>query len=186
LEGDLPYTSMVHRTIARWAGRPAEDFLAVLRDMPLRPSALAVLASFRSSGAQLLMLSSGVHWWEQIWRERWGTHFDGFRSNVVEVDAAGRCTGNVVVQVTDDAPGTNKGDWLRRFQAEWGIGKADTIAFGDGTGDIPLFEEAGESYCLSPTNDKVINAASRGELVSGDFLELRDRLPQLALHWPQP
>lgn len=179
LEGDLPYTAMVERTIARWAGRHESEFMAVLRDLPLRPHAIPVVRGLQSAGVKCVILSSGIHWWEQIWAERHGIHFDRYLTNVVEVDAAGICTGQVQIQVTDDAPHTNKGHWLRQWQTEWGITRAETFAFGDGDGDIPLLQQAGIAVCVDPSNDQVRAAAQSGELLSGDLADLTQFWPEL-------
>ena len=177
---ELPYSEMVERTIARWAGIPAARFIGVLESLPLRPHSLQLLQRFRAMGMRIVTLSSGVHWWEEVWRGKYGVTFDHYRANVVEVDARGRCTGRVKIQVTDDNPLTNKGVILASLQAEWGITREETLALGDGTGDIPLFRQSGRSFCISPSGAKVVSATSDGELSSGDFAELIDRLPMLA------
>lgn len=184
LEGDLPYTLMVERTIALWAGRPEAAFLTVLRSLPLRPNVLPFLRALEAAGVRKVVLSSGIHWWERIWRAEHGIVFDRYQSNVVEVDEHGICTGRVSIQVTDDDPATNKGAWLRRWQAEWGIGRAATLAMGDGNGDIPLLNEAGFAVCVDPTNDRVRAAAHSGELVDGDFAGLPHLVPVVSTIWP--
>ncbi|MCG3151675.1 MAG: hypothetical protein GEEBNDBF_00955 [bacterium] len=179
LEGDLPYTAMVQATIARWAGRPEADFLAVLRTLPLRPGIMPFLRGLEQAGVRRVVLSSGIHWWEAIWQEQHGVRFDRYATNIVEVDPDGLCTGKVQMLVTDDDPSTNKGTWLRRWQAEWGIGRDATFAMGDGTGDIPLLKEARIAVCVDPTNDRVREAAPAGELRSGDFGDLQHLVPEL-------
>lgn len=179
LEGDLPYTAMVQRTIARWAGRHESEFMVVLRDLPLRPHAIPLIRGLQHSGVKCVVLSSGIHWWEQIWAEAHDIRFDRYLTNVVEVDAAGICTGRVNIQVTDDAPHTNKGNWLRRWQQEWGITCEETFAFGDGSGDIPMLQQAAIAVCVDPSNDDVRKAAHSGELRSADLADLTQFWPDL-------
>jgi len=179
LEGDLPYTPMVERTIARWAGRHESEFLAVIRELPLRPHAIPLITGLQAAGVKCVVLSSGIHWWKQVWAEQYGIHFDRYLTNIVEVDEAGICTGKVRILATDDSPETGKGYGIRQWQTEWGITKEETFAFGDGGGDIPMLQQAGIAVCVDPSSDQVRVAAHSGELLSGDLAGLTQFWPEL-------
>lgn len=171
LNGEMSYSELIRQSVARWEGRPAADFRGVIDGLPLRDGVLELLAELKRLEIPVVIFSSGVHWWEECWREKYGVSFARYRANVPEVDDAGFCTGGVDIRVTDDAPETNKGTLLRLVQEEWGIAPEATLALGDGRGDIPMFRQSGRSFCVSPSAG-VCEATTDGEVPGGDLRAL--------------
>lgn len=57
-------------------------------------------------------------------------------------------------------PHVDKGLGIREIQKLFGIGRDDTMVFGDDTNDISMFLESGKSYAVSGAHDEVVKAST--------------------------
>jgi HAD superfamily hydrolase (TIGR01484 family) len=58
------------------------------------------------------------------------------------------------------APGVSKAATLATLCAEWGLGAADVVAFGDMPNDVPLLHWAGRSYAMPNGHEQALAAAT--------------------------
>jgi len=80
------------------------------------------------------------------------------------VTCAGRLTGEVVVNVTEDS----KEEPMRTVRAEFRALPQECIAVGDGPADVDLFVQARLSVAVCPLSD-VVRAAANVVLEDGDL-----------------
>ena len=75
-------------------------------------------------------------------------------------------------------PGISKGRALARIQQELGITKEETAAFGDNGNDIPMLQQASESYAVSNAREEVRAVAKHviGDVSQGAVLTELERL----------
>jgi hydroxymethylpyrimidine pyrophosphatase-like HAD family hydrolase len=58
------------------------------------------------------------------------------------------------------APGVSKAATLATLCADWGLGAADVVAFGDMPNDVPLLQWAGRSYAMPNGHEQALAAAT--------------------------
>ena len=154
-----PYDEFARESTRLWTGAPRERFLERLRTIEIRPGAVEVIEALKSAGLKLAVLSSGFSLWREIWRERENVEWDYYHANDIRFDRDGFCTGEIVMHVTDNVPGMEKGTWVRRIAQEEGISKEQRVFVGDGWGDIAGFRECAFGVAIDPNMQEVRDAA---------------------------
>ena len=84
---------------------------------------------------------------ERYMQEKW--------SDVMEVCMAGECFLDFM------AKGCNKGKALSIMQGHYGIGREDTVAFGNADNDIPMLQNAAHSYAVAAASTRLKETASQ-------------------------
>lgn len=75
-------------------------------------------------------------------------------------------------------PGISKGNALAQIQQALGVTREETAAFGDNGNDIPMLEQAAESYAVANARDEVRQTAKYviGDVAEGAVLEQLERI----------
>lgn len=153
-------------------GFPKEKFLECLRTIEIRKDAVDVIKILRSGGFKLAVLSSGFTLWRDFWSEM-GVEWDHYHANELIFDENDICTGDVVVNVTDNVPGMDKGSWAEKIQKIECLKKEETVFVGDGWGDVPGFRQCAFGIAIDPNMHEVIDAA-KYVLGPGEFRKVLD------------
>ncbi len=175
LANRTPYDEFAKESVKLWTGFPKEKFLERLRTIGIRSGVPKVIAALRKAGVKLAVLSSGFALWQEIWREREGIEWDHYHANDIQFDGDGICNGEIVMHVTDNVPGMDKGSWVERISEKEGIPKEERVFIGDGWGDIPGFEKCAFGVAIDPSQDDIRDAAKH-VLGPNEFVRLLEIL----------
>ena len=138
MRGELDFAASLTRRVALLEGLDAGALQKVYDErLRLSPGAERMIATFKSAGASLLLVSGGFTFFTDRLRDRLG--FDATLSNRLEI-AGGKLTGRVEGDIADAAA---KAAALRQH-AEAVRGSADglVVAIGDGANDLPMLAAA--------------------------------------------
>ncbi|MCB9029499.1 MAG: HAD-IB family phosphatase [Deltaproteobacteria bacterium] len=154
-DGEIGYEEWVDRDAALWKGFHRLEILAALETNPLKAGAEELLAWFAENKIPIVGISTGLDIFNLPVAERFG--FRLMRSNELHFDENGVCLGRATIHVREDG----KGRILDSVLAELGIEGNSIVALGDGSADIQLFERAALSIAVSPSKQKIRDAADR-------------------------
>jgi len=173
LENRTPYDEFSRENVRLWKSFPKERFLKRIRTIKIRPGVGETVRSLKDAGVIVAVLSSGFSLWKKIWLEREGIEWDYYHANDIVFDSDGKCTGEIVMHVTDNVPGMDKGSWVERICTAEGIPKEQRVFVGDGWGDVSGFNACAFGIAVEPYMDEVIKAAKY--ILNGDeFLKIRE------------
>jgi len=175
LANKTPYDEYARESVKAWKGIPKERFLERLRTIEIRPDIGKVVHILREAGMKLTLMSSGFSLWKEVWLEREGIEWDYYRANDIVFDEQGLCTGEIVMNVTDNVPGTDKGSLVEQIATLEGVSKEQRVFVGDGRGDILGFEKCAFGIAIDPESEEV-RAAARYVLKGDDFGRIVDIL----------
>jgi len=161
-----PYDEYSRQVTAIWKGIHRDRFIERLGEIDARPGAVELVRSLSASGIKVALLSSGFTLWQDVWRIRAGLEFDYYQANEIIFDDDGFCTGEIIMRVTDNVPGMDKGNWVEKISDELGIPEEDRVFVGDGWGDVPGFKKCGLSIAVNPNMPEVVEAADH--VLGGD------------------
>jgi phosphoserine phosphatase len=159
IQNKTPYDEFSKKSTRLWVGISRDRFLERIRTIPVHPDIDKVVKELKGAGIKLAVLSSGFSLWKEVWLEREKIKWDYYMANDLVFDKDDRCTGEIVMNVTDNVPGTMKGDLVRKISEKEGILKDECVFTGDGRGDVPGFIECRYGIAIDPENDDVRNAA---------------------------
>lgn len=94
--------------------------------------------TLRDRGVKLAVLSGGFIQFAEFIRDE--LHLDFARANLLETDATGRLTGNVLGDIVD---GECKAETVRQLSQRWGIPLENACMIGDGGNDLPAMRACG-------------------------------------------
>ncbi|MCX6647425.1 MAG: HAD family phosphatase [bacterium] len=169
-----PYDEYARQSVRLMKGFPKTKFLERLRTIEIRKDAIEVIRTLKELGFKLAVLSSGFSLWQDVWKEK-GIEWDYYRANELIFDENDISTGDVIVHVTDNVLGMDKGSWAEKIRSMEGLSKSETVFVGDGWGDVPGFRSCAFGIAIDPNMPEVADAA---EYVLGpdDFKKVLDYL----------
>ena len=158
LAGAIDYDTFAQRDAGLWGGAATTHIDALFAAVPYIAEARRLATALREAGVPLVLLSSGLDRHvsqvaEDLGAARW-------LANIL-LTQDGRLTGRMGVRV----PWDEKGRLARQIMTELAVAPKDCLAVGDGSGDLPVFAEAGYRIAVNPGNDTVRGAA---DLVLGE------------------
>ena len=159
LRDRTPYDAYAREITAMWKGIHRDKFLEKLREVEIRKGVVELINALKLSGLKIGVLSSGFTLWRDVWRERAGLEFDYYIANEIIFDEDGLCAGEIIMHMTDNVAGMNKGDWVGRISDELGILYEQRVFIGDGWGDVPGFKKCALAVAVDPNMQEVIEAA---------------------------
>jgi len=169
LRGEIPYRRFCELDARVWKGLKVSEVERILREVPLYGGIDELVATLRSRGIRLGIISSGLSLLSDWVRERYG--FDYAVANELGV-TDGVLDGRIKIHVRYD----RKAKWVkeakRRFQAR----KPEILAVGDSAGDIAMFRMAGFSIAFNARSPRLQEVAS----LSVQSTDLRDLISHLA------
>ena len=140
MRGEIDYATSLERRVALLAGLHIDALDRVYAEkLRLSEGAQALLSRARALGIRTLLVSGGFTFFTDKLRNR--LSLDYTLANVLEIDA-GKLTGRVSGAIVDARA---KADRLVELRSALGLGRAQTLAIGDGANDLPMLREAGVS-----------------------------------------
>ncbi len=151
--GEIPYDEWARREASLWRGVARKTMMAALETNPLREGARELVGWFTARSIPCVGISTGLSIFNAVTARELGLtdvicnelHFDG--------DV---CNGGIRVRVCED----NKGDVMDDVLERYSVGAEHTVAFGDGTADIPLLTQASLGIAVCPSNDTLRDYAA--------------------------
>lgn len=143
MAGELDFASSLRERVALLAGLPEAALETVYQQrLSLQPGAERMLRAVHAAGLQTLLISGGFTFFTERLQQQLGlTHAI---ANQLEVHN-GCLTGRVEGELIDAAA---KARHLQRLRDTAGLLPDQTLAFGDGANDIPMFQAAGVSIAF--------------------------------------
>ncbi len=174
LAGELTYEEWLRGDAGLWKGTPRAVVERIVREIPYAPGARETIATLRSHGVEVALVSAGLLFHAEIVAQELGiSHV--FANEIVfgpGEDGAGEIvTGDAVATVTI----TNKGEVVAALQERLGVPPAHTLVVGDTRGDLPMFARAAVSVAVQPSRPEV-SAAADIVLPTADLRPLLARL----------
>jgi phosphoserine phosphatase len=146
--GEISYEEWAQLDASFWRGCTRNKVVEALKANPLRGGARELIAWFTSRTIPCVGISSGLSIFNDITANELG--IIEVISNELKFDGD-VCRGEISVQVHDD----NKIEVMDQVLKRYGVVAEQVVAFGDGTGDIPLLKKAGLGVAICPSSDKV-------------------------------
>jgi phosphoserine phosphatase len=137
MRGELDFAESFARRVALLKGLDESALQRIASDLTLMQGAERLIATLKSLGYKIAILSGGFTYFGRLLQERLG--IDHLYANQLGI-ANGVVTGAVVGDIVD---GRRKADFLRQIAHEEGISLEQVIAVGDGANDLPMLNLAG-------------------------------------------
>lgn len=155
--GQITYDEWLRLDTGLWAGQPRAALIALLQEIPYLPGARETVATLRSAGVTVAIISSGLLLHAQLVADE--LDIGPVFGNEIGFDGTGDAA-KVNHVVTAHVPYGAKRPVLAALQARLGVTPAETLAAGDTRSDIGLFELAAVSVAVQPDHPAVAEAAS--------------------------
>ena len=140
MRGEIDWPESLRQRVSALAGLEESALERVYAErLAFNKGAEKLLAAARRNGVRTLLVSGGFTYFTDRVRDRLG--FDYTYSNPLVVEGA-RLSGSVVGPLVD---ARGKAAHVARLKEELGIGRARTMAIGDGANDLLMMAEAGTS-----------------------------------------
>jgi phosphoserine phosphatase len=166
MRGEIAFEPALRERVALLKGLPADTIDRVIAErIRLTPGGRTLVATMRANGAYTCTVSGGFTAFTAKLAAMIG--FDEQRANTLEVDAAGRLTGELAEPVLGrDA----KRDTLLALRERLRLSDVETLAVGDGANDIPMVAAAGLGVAFHAK--PVLRAAAGAAIEHGDLTAL--------------
>ena len=151
LIGKISYRTMTRLGAMTWKGQTKANLLSCLESNPIRAGAHELVDWFKDRGIPCVGISTGLSFLNEVSKTELG--LDAIVSNEIVFDNE-ICTGKVNINVTEES----KGQLLAEIMVKYGIDRV--VSFGDGPGDIAMFEKSVFSVAVFPRSDRVKEAAT--------------------------
>jgi len=143
MRGEIDYPESLRRRVSLLAGLPVAGLERVYRErLKLTPGAQALISMCKKNNVKLLLVSGGFTFFTERLKERLG--LDYTLSNTLEVEHD-RLTGKLLGDIVGAEA---KAQRFLQVAKNLGIGKAQTLAIGDGANDLKMMKEAGLSIAF--------------------------------------
>ena len=146
--GEISYEEWAQLDAACWRGQTLVNIVGALETNPYRDGAKELIGWFTSISVPCVGISSGLSVFNDITARELGIHeiisnelyFDGDIFN-----------GGISIKVHED----NKAEIMDQIMEIYSVRAEESVAFGDGTADIPLLQKAGLGVAICPSNERV-------------------------------
>lgn len=156
LRHEISYDEFCLLDAAVWRGMKVSAVKRILGEIPLQPGAGELIAYLREKGVRLGIISSGLSFLSERFREEFG--FDYAVANDLETED-GLLTGGIRINVHYD----QKAEWVEDARRRFGLEQEEIFAVGDSAGDILMFRACGFSIafnCHSPKLQSIATVCS--------------------------
>ena len=137
MRGELDFAESFTRRVALLKGLDESALQRIASELTLMEGAERLVATLKSLGYKIAILSGGFTYFGRLLQERLG--IDHLHANELGIED-GVVTGEVVGDIVD---GRRKADLLREIARKEGISLEQVIAVGDGANDLPMLNLAG-------------------------------------------
>ncbi len=171
LRGEIDYYRFCELDAAVWKGMKVSAVRQILHEIPLYEGIEDVVGFLKSRGIRLGIISSGLSLLADWMGERFGFDYAvanelGFQDGVLD--------GTIRIHVHYD----QKAHWVQEAWKRFGTEKRETLAIGDSSGDITMFQMAGFSIAFNSRSARLEEMAD----LSIRSSDLRDLIPPLVPH----
>lgn len=143
LAGRISYGEWLRRDVALWAGQPVALLQSLLAENPYLTGAPELLRALKQAGVTVALVSAGFTLnTDPIVAEFGLDHVLANELSCVDGVLDGRAINHV--------PEGGKAAFARALMARLGIAAEQTLAAGDTSGDLELFECAGVRWAVNP------------------------------------
>lgn len=168
MRGEIDFGSALRERVALLKGLPESALRETLDAVEFSPGALSFVRAMRGAGARCVLVSGGFTVFTGPVAEKAG--FDSHHGNTL-ARGGGVLTGEIEGAVLDrDA----KLDFLRRYGADMGLDRDETMAVGDGANDLPMLEAAGLGIGYRPKPlllERLPNCIVHGDLTAALYAQ---------------
>jgi phosphoserine phosphatase len=171
LRGAITYQRFCEMDAGLWKGMKSCEVRGILKEIPLYEGIDDFVGYLRSRGLKLGIISSGLSLLGDWMMERYG--FDYAVANDLGIDD-GVLNGEIRINVHYD----QKGEWAQEVQRKYAAGREETLAIGDSTGDITMFQAARLSVAFNSRCSELDALAT----IRFRSTDMRDLIPALAPH----
>lgn len=137
MRGELNFAESFTRRVALLKGLDESALQRIASELTLMEGAERLVATLKSLGYKIAILSGGFTYFGRLLQERLG--IDHLHANELGIED-GVVTGEVVGDIVD---GRRKANLLQEIAREEGISLEQIIAVGDGANDLPMLNLAG-------------------------------------------
>ncbi len=152
LRGEISYYEFDKADAEVWIDRTEEEYQEALERIELREGARELVSFLKEKGCILVILSMGLN--DIVEKIAVQLGFDYWIGNEI-IRHNNRITGEVKINIG----WKEKGNILRTVLKQFKMHPQNSIAIGDSTADIEMFEVAGFSIAIEPSSDRVAAAA---------------------------
>ena len=152
LRGELTYYEFDKADAEVWIDRTEDEYQKALDTIKLREGIHELISFLKEKRCKLAIISMGLD--DIVKRVAAQFGFDHWIGNEL-IRNHNRITGKVKVNIGWG----EKGNELRKILALFQIPPKNSIAIGDSTADIDMFEVAGFSIAIEPSSERVADAA---------------------------
>ena len=143
MNGELDFTTALHKRTALLKGQPAEIIDQVLKErIDLMPGGETLVSTMRKNGAYTALISGGFTSFSSVIAAKLG--FNEYRSNRLLIKD-GLLTGELLPPIMD---ATAKVDAFDEITATLNIKDSEVLAVGDGANDLGMLLRAGMGVAL--------------------------------------
>ncbi len=153
LRGEIDYLRFCQLDAAVWKGMKINALEEMLREVPLYEGIEDLVAYLKSQNIKLGIISSGLSLLSEWIKERYG--FDFSVANELGV-TDGVLDGTIRIHVHYD----QKGKWVKEAKRQFRAKKKEVLAFGDSSGDIVMFQQAGLSIAFNSRSTRLDEVAT--------------------------
>jgi len=175
LRGQISYEQFCRLDAAIWKGMKVADVRGILMEIPFHPGIEDLVGYLRQKNVRLGIISSGLSLLSDSVKEKFG--FDYAVANDLGTED-GILTGEIRIHVHYD----QKAEWVEDACRRFGAGKEEVLAFGDSSGDIPMFQRCGLSIAFNCRSPQLKSVAT----ISSSARDLRDLIPILTPYLGSP
>jgi phosphoserine phosphatase len=168
LRGEIDYSRFCQLDAAVWKGMRADTLEEMLREVPLYEGIEDLVAFLKLQNIKLGIISSGLSLLAEWVKGRYG--FDFSVANELGM-TDGVLDGTIRIHVHYD----QKGKWVKEAKRQFRAKKEEVLAFGDSSGDIVMFQQAGLSFAFNSRSSRLNEVAT----LSIHSSDLRDLIPPL-------
>lgn len=168
LRGEIDYSRFCALDAAVWKGMKVHALAEMLREVPLYEGIEDLVGYLKLKNIRLGIISSGLSLLAEWVKERYG--FDFSVANELGV-TDGVLDGTIRIHVQYD----QKGKWVKKAKRQFRAKKKEVLAFGDSSGDIVMFQQAGLSIAFNSRSSGLNEVAT----LSVHSSDLRDLIPPL-------
>ncbi|MHA2224301.1 MAG: HAD family hydrolase [Candidatus Hodarchaeales archaeon] len=148
MKGEISYIDFCKLDAEVWINKTEEDFQCALRGIQLREGANELVSFLKNRGCILAIISMGLS--DVVERYANELKFDYWIANKI-LRHNNIITGDVEINIDLK----QKGKILRNILRKFKVSTLNSIAIGDSSTDIEMFDEAAFSIAIEPSSDQV-------------------------------
>ncbi len=152
LNGKISYKEFCRLDAMAWVDRSEQEYQKALDTIKIRDGTSEFIRFLKKKGCKLAIISMGLNDIVEKFAKEY--QFDYWLANNI-IRRNNKITGEIEINI--DA--REKGKILLLILEKFNLNQENSIAIGDGSADIELFEEAGFSIAVKPSSEKLIPKA---------------------------